>query len=162
MSVEIERKFLVEGDTWKTAQPIQLRQGYLNTDKSRTVRVRIAGPNAFLTIKGITTNVSRPEFEYLIPLEDAEELLLLCEDSIIDKQRYTFPFGDVIWEIDEFRGANEGLVVAEVELTSETQEITLPDWIGEEVSDDARYYNSSLAMTPYSSWDADSTSKVPE
>lgn len=153
MGVEIERKFLVKGDSWKTARPIHLRQGYLSTDKSRTVRVRIAGPNAFLTIKGITSNVSRPEFEYLIPLEDAEAMLLLCSDSIIDKQRHTLPMGEVIWEIDEFCGENEGLVVAEVELQSETQKITLPDWIGDEVSTDSRYYNSSLALTPFSSWD---------
>ncbi len=152
MGVEIERKFLVNGNAWKTAQPIHLRQGYLNTDKSRTVRVRIAGPNAFLTIKGTATNLSRPEFEYLIPVEDAEALLVLCSDSIIEKRRYTLPIGDVIWEIDEFCGANEGLVVAEVELKSATQQFNFPDWLGVEVSDDSRYYNSSLALTPFSSW----------
>ncbi len=152
MGVEIERKFLVKGDSWKTAKPMHLRQGYLNTDRSRTVRVRIAGPNAYITIKGITTNVSRTEFEYPIPLEDADALLLLCSDSIIDKQRHTLPIGDVVWEIDEFYGANKGLVVAEVELNSETQQFSLPNWIGDEVSNDSRYYNSSLAVMPFSNW----------
>jgi len=152
MGIEIERKYLVTGNAWKVAQPITLRQGYLNTDKSRTVRVRISELNAFLTIKGITTNVSRSEFEYPIPLADAEALLLLCSDSIIDKQRYTLPIGDVVWEIDVFSGANKGLVVAEVELKSETQLVALPDWIGEEVSGDPRYYNSSLALTPFCVW----------
>jgi len=152
MGVEIERKFLVTGDAWRTVEPVRLRQGYLNTDKSRTVRVRIAESKAYLTIKGITTNVSRSEFEYPIPLEDAEALLLLCSDSIIDKQRYTLPIGDVTWEIDEFSGANKGLVVAEVELESENQALTLPDWVGEEVSGDSQYYNSSLATAPFSVW----------
>jgi len=152
MGVEIERKYLVTGDAWKSVQPVLLRQGYLNTDKTRIVRVRTAGANAFLTVKGATTNVSRQEFEYLIPLEDAQEMLLLCADSIVEKQRYTLPVGNNIWEIDEFCGANEGLVIAEVELKSESQTITLPDWIGEEVSGDSRYYNSSLALTPFSNW----------
>lgn len=152
MGVEIERKYLVNGDEWKTVEPVYLRQGYLNTDKSRTVRVRVAGANAFLTIKGITNNVSRPEFEYPIPVEDADALLLLCSDSIIDKRRYMIPIGNLIWEIDEFCGDNEGLVLAEVELQSETQVVTLPDWIGEEVSGDSRYYNSSLALMPFSKW----------
>jgi len=153
MGVEIERKFLVEGDAWKIVQPVLLRQGYLNTDKSRTVRVRTAGPNAFLTIKGATVNVSRKEFEYLIPLEDAEAMLLLCSDSIIEKHRYTIPIGELVWEVDEFCGANQGLVVAEVELESESQSITLPDWVGNEVSGDSRYYNSSLVSTPFSGWE---------
>jgi len=153
MGIEIERKYLVTGDGWKIVQPILLRQGYLNTETSRTVRVRIAGANAFLTIKGTTTNVSRQEFEYLIPLEDAQAMLLLCSDSIVEKQRYTLPVGDVVWEIDEFCGVNKGLVVAEVELESESQAVSLPDWVGEEVSGDARYYNSSLALTPFSSWE---------
>jgi len=152
MGIEIERKFLVSGDGWKTVEPIPLRQGYLNTDESRTVRVRTAGMNAFLTIKGITTNVSREEFEYLIPIEDAERLLLLCSNSIVEKQRYVFSIGDLVWEIDEFSGENKGLVVAEVELESETQSIELPEWIGEEVSGDLRYYNSSLAIKPFSKW----------
>jgi len=153
MSVEIERKYLVNGDEWKTVQPVALRQGYLNTDKSRTVRVRTAGPNAFLTVKGATTNLSRPEFEYLIPFEDAQAMLQLCSDSIIEKQRYTVPIGELIWEIDEFSGANKGLVIAEVELKSESQEVVLPDWIGAEVSGDPRYFNSALALTPYSKWE---------
>jgi len=152
MGIEIERKFLVIGDGWKTVEPVLLRQGYLNTDKSRTVRVRTAGQKAFLTIKGKTTNVSRSEFEYLIPLQDAESMLLLCSDSIIEKQRYTLPIGGLVWEVDEFCGENQGLVVAEVELESESQVVTRPDWVGEEVSGDTRYYNSSLALMPFSNW----------
>jgi len=152
MGIEIERKFLVIGDGWKTVEPVLLRQGYLNTDKSRTVRVRTAGQKAFLTIKGKTTNVSRSEFEYPIPLQDAESMLLLCSDSIIEKQRYTLPIGGLVWEVDEFCGENQGLVVAEVELESESQVVTRPDWVGEEVSGDTRYYNSSLALMPFSNW----------
>lgn len=160
MGVEIERKFLVTGDEWKTVEPIVLRQGYLNTDKLRTVRVRTAGANAFLTIKGKTNHITRPEFEYLIPVEDAEALLLMCSDTIIEKKRYVLVDGLLIWEIDEFCGANEGLVVAELELKSETQTVDFPDWIGEEVSGDERYYNSSLALSPFSRWDTDDDERI--
>lgn len=152
MGVEIERKYLVTGNGWKTVEPVNLRQGYLNTDKSRTVRVRIAGPDAFLTVKGLTAGISRAEFEYAIPLEDAQALLLLCSDSIIEKRRYVITVGELVWEVDEFYGANEGLLVAEVELSSETQSVPLPEWVGNEVSSDPRYYNSSLALNPFTSW----------
>jgi len=152
MTLEIERKYLVVGSGWKTVEPMQLRQGYLNSDKTRTVRVRVADSDAYLTIKGLTTGISRPEFEYPIPLEDAEQLLQLCSNSIIEKRRYVLPIGDVVWEIDEFFGDNAGLLLAEVELQSESQTFPLPDWVGQEVSDDARYYNSSLAITPFSAW----------
>lgn len=152
MPLEIERKYLVVGDGWKTVEPIELRQGYLNSDKSRTVRVRVTNEDAYLTIKGITTGISRPEFEYSIPLEDAEQLLLLCSDSIIEKRRYVLPIGGLVWEVDEFFGSNAGLLIAEVELESENQPVTLPDWVGQEVSADARYYNSALAKTPFSTW----------
>lgn len=152
MGTEIERKFLVTGDAWKQGLAKYLRQGYLNTEKSRTVRVRIADDSAFLTIKGKTSGVTRLEFEYPIPLVDAEELMLLCGSSILEKVRYTLNIGIFVWEVDEFYGENRGLVVAEVELNSETQTIDLPDWIAEEVSGDERYYNSSLVLKPYSQW----------
>lgn len=152
MGTEIERKFLVTGDAWKQGAAAHLRQGYLNTDKSRTVRVRISDDDAFLTIKGKTSGITRSEFEYPIPLSDAEELLLLCGSATLAKRRYTLKTGSHIWEVDEFCGANIGLVVAEVELSSEAQSIELPDWVGLEVSGDARYYNSSLVLTPYTHW----------
>jgi len=152
MGVEIERKFLVIGDSWKTVEPVTLCQGYLNTDKARTVRIRTSANEAFLTIKGITSSISRPEFEYAIPIDDANELLLLCSESIIQKKRYALPIGDVVWEIDEFFGDNAGLIIAEVELRYEVQSIELPNWIGKEVSGDSRYYNSSLASMPFSKW----------
>jgi len=152
MGVEIERKYLVAGDGWKSVSPVILSQGYLNTDKARTVRVRTTGSDAFLTIKGITSSISRPEYEYAIPIDDARELLALCSDSIIQKNRYVLPIGDVVWEIDEFLGDNEGLIIAEAELISETQIIELPEWIGKEVSGETRYYNSSLASMPFKHW----------
>lgn len=130
---------------------MRLVQGYLNTDKARTVRVRLAGDRAFLTIKGKSEGISRAEYEYEIPHADASELLNLC-DSVIDKCRYTLEVLGLVWEVDEFFGANEGLVVAEVELKSETHSITLPDWVGEEVSGDWRYFNSSLIQNPYCTW----------
>jgi len=154
MGVEIERKFLVTGSGWKTDHPTLLRQGYLNTEKSRTVRVRLAGMQAFLTIKGTTDNLTRAEFEYPIPPEDAQALLTLCDSGLIEKHRHTISIDNVVWEVDEFIGENKGLVVAEVELTSEDQSITLPQWIGKEVSQDARYFNSALSQLPYSKWEA--------
>lgn len=152
MGIEIERKYLVDGVGWKNSDPLHIRQGYLNTDKLRTVRVRTVGADAYLTIKGQTNGISRAEFEYPIPLQDAQSLLHLCSDSIVEKMRYVLPIDNVVWEIDEFYGANEGLLIAEVELRSESQSITLPQWVGKEVSDDARYYNSMLAQAPFSSW----------
>lgn len=154
MGIEIERKYLVAGDGWKLGEPLHLRQGYLNTDKSRTVRVRTVGADAYLTIKGITNGISRAEFEYPIPLQDAQELLQLCSGAIVEKLRYVVPIDNLVWEIDEFYGDNEGLLIAEVELSSESQSFTLPEWVGKEVSGDARYYNSMLAQAPYSSWNS--------
>lgn len=156
MPVEIERKFLVEGDEWRSLGSGELyRQGYLVTEPDRTVRVRVVGDRAYLTIKGISTGVSRLEYEYEIPLADAETLLdTLCMRPLIEKTRYRIPIGDLVWEVDEFAGENVGLVLAEVELTDEAQTVTLPDWIGLEVSDDPRYFNSYLSQTPYSTWGA--------
>lgn len=154
MGREIERKFLVTGYGWRgLAQPVRYRQGYLSTVRARVVRVRTAGDRGFLTIKGETTGISRSEYEYEIPVADADEMLtLLCEKPLIEKNRVTAAAGDVMWEIDEFLGDNEGLILAEVELQHADQRITLPEWIGEEVSGDPRYFNANLVKNPYSKW----------
>lgn len=156
MAKEIERKFLVVGSTWRTlAQGTRYRQGYLNSDKARTVRIRTVGDQAFLTIKGPTIGVTRTEFEYPIPYDDCVTMLNdLAEQPVIDKIRYKIPVDGLIWEVDEFLGVNEGLIVAEVELTSEDQAFEKPDWVGEEISGDVRYYNSSLIKAPYTTWKA--------
>lgn len=154
MPVEIERKFLVTGTAWRTPDGQRLVQGYLNRDKARTVRVRIAGQQAFLTIKGATTGATRAEFEYPIPPADAEALLGLCDGPLIDKVRHRVAFGGLLWEVDEFLGENAGLVVAEVELASEDHAVYLPPWVGEEVTHDPRYFNSSLAAHPFARWGA--------
>jgi len=152
MAIEIERKFLVEGNDWRNKPGTLFRQGYLNRDKERTVRVRIAGEQAYLTIKGISIGASRAEFEYEIPVTDAEQLLLLCDGPLIEKTRYLVPHAGMVWEVDEFHGANHGLVVAEIELQSEDQQFDKPSWAGQEVTDDKRYFNSSLAGYPYNTW----------
>jgi adenylate cyclase len=155
MPTEIERKFLLSSDSWRKHcnKGISLKQGYLNSHKDRTIRVRIAGDAAWLTIKGRTTHNSRPEFEYEIPLADAISMLSLCEKPLIEKCRYIVIENNLTWEIDVFEGENEGLVVAEVELDSEKQEIDLPDWVGEEVSFDVRYFNANLVAFPFSKWE---------
>jgi CYTH domain-containing protein len=153
MPAEIERKFLLADDSWRDGSPgVRIAQGYLSQDPDRTVRVRIAGEKAWLTIKGRSEGITRAEFEYEIPLTDAKALLELCLPSVIDKTRHRIPFGGHEWEIDVFHGANEGLVVAEVELTDEAASPEIPPWIGLEVSSDARYFNSCLAVTPYAKW----------
>lgn len=154
MPLEIERKFLVIGDGWKqTAEGVFFCQGYLNRDKERTVRVRIAGEKAFLTIKGLSRGMARPEFEYEIPLDHAGEMLKICDGPLIEKIRYSLNHKGCIWEIDEFLGENNGLVIAEIELESEEQDFVIPDWVGAEVTDDARYFNSNLAFSPFARWD---------
>lgn len=152
MGIEIERKFLVKGEDWRDAPATEIRQGYLNRDKERTVRVRIAGERAFLTIKGLNKGAARAEFEYLVPLEDARQMLALCEPPLIEKRRHVVEYRGSRWEVDEFLGANAGLVVAEIELTTPDQPFTRPDWLGEEVTEDPRYYNSSLSFHPFSQW----------
>ena len=152
MAVEIERKFLVVGEVWRTAPAVFYSQGYLNRDKARTVRVRIAGEQAFLTIKGISEGARRAEFEYPIPLWDARELLAMCEQPLIEKHRRKILHDGFVWEVDEFLGDNIGLVVAEIELPAEDTRFTLPDWVGEEVTADARYFNSNLSKNPFSTW----------
>ena len=152
MATEIERKFLVVGDAWRVGDGTRICQGYLNRDKNRTVRVRVAGEQAYLTVKGATTGATRAEFEYGIPLADAEQMLSLCEGPVIQKVRRLFLHDGFTWEIDEFFGDNAGLVVAEIELQSEDQLFSKPAWVGEDVTDDVRYYNSNLASNPYAAW----------
>lgn len=154
MGKEIERKFLVKGDSWRAqSHGKRYRQGYLSTVKERTVRVRTAGDKAYMTVKGLTQGASRAEYEYEIPFTDATEMLdTLCERPIIEKTRYRLPQDDIVWEIDEFEGDNRGLIVAEVELKDEHQSVRMPDWIGQEVTDDPRYFNANLVKKPFNSW----------
>jgi len=154
MGIEIERKFLVRGDGWKAlAEGVLLRQGYLSSAPERTVRVRVEGGAAMLTIKGRSTGATRSEWEYPIPIADAQALLdALCERPLVEKKRYRIPFDGMVWEVDEFFGENAGLVVAEIELSAEGQAFSKPDWVGEEVTHDPRYFNSSLIRNPYSRW----------
>lgn len=162
MAIEIERKFLVLGNGWRTTDGVLYRQGYLNRDKARTVRVRIAGDHAFLTIKGKTNGISRSEFEYAIPVAEAHELLALCDGTLIEKIRHRIAHDGLIWEVDEFLGDNAGLVVAEVELQTTEQAVTLPDWVSVEVSDDAKYYNSNLFSSPFCTWQVTESERVLE
>ena len=155
MATEIERKFIVKGDFSKEVCNSQrIVQGYICSQPGRTVRIRIRGEKGFLAIKGPSDDkgLSRYEFEQEIPLPDAEQLLTLCEPGVIDKVRHLVRAGKHTWEVDVFHGANEGLVMAEIELASEDEPFEKPDWIGEEVSGDRRYYNSMLTKEPYSQW----------
>lgn len=155
MPIEIERKFLVRNNSWRdTANDgVRFRQGYLIGAQQASVRVRIEGEQANLNIKGATLGVRRQEFEYPIPLDEANELLdTLCEKPLIEKIRYTVRYGNHVWEIDLFEGDNAGLVVAEIELADEHEPFERPTWLGEEVSADPRYYNVSLVKHPYREW----------
>ena len=154
MGIEIERKFLLKGTEWKQlAEGTGYRQGYLSSVKERTVRVRTIADKGYLTIKGISVGAVRSEYEYEIPHADADALLdALCERPIIEKNRYKIDHAGFTWEVDEFFGENEGLVVAEIELDSEDQEFEKPAWVGEEVTGDPRYFNSSLIKEPYARW----------
>jgi len=154
MPQEIERKFLLANDEWKAEvdRTVAMKQGYLNSDKERTVRIRIAGERAFLTIKGPVTGVTRPEFEYEVPINDGLSMMELCEQPVIEKMRNYVDARTHTWEIDVFFGENLGLVVAEIELTSEIEDFVAPSWLGIEVSSDSRYFNSSLISNPFSSW----------
>ena len=158
MAIEIERKFLVKNKSWQvdqqgnTVNGIVFRQGYL-VSQDATVRVRLEGEKAVLTLKGKTEGVSRLEYEYEIPASDANEMLdKLCEKPLIEKTRYKRVEGNLVWEIDVFEAENSGLIVAEVELDKEDQQIDMPAWAGEEVSGDPKYYNVNLVKAPYSSW----------
>lgn len=155
MPLEIERKFLVTGAFRHLAfKKSRIRQGYLASGKGGTVRIRTKGKNGFITIKGKSLNggLSRYEWEKKISLSDAEELLLLCTDGLIDKFRYEIQVGKHVFEVDEFLAENLGLIVAEVELESEDEAFVRPEWLGEEVTGDRKYYNSQLVQHPYSTW----------
>jgi CYTH domain-containing protein len=153
---EIERKFLVSGDNWRNGAPnVVYRQGYLGAGENAvcTVRVRVAGGNAWLTIKGPAAAGARDEYEYPIPTADAEEMLArLCPGGRVEKIRHRVPYAGHVWEVDEFIGDNAPLVIAEVELDSIDAEISLPPWVGREVTEDPRYTNAALALKPYSRW----------
>ncbi len=154
MAAEIERKFLVDVSRWKPSEVGTLyKQGYLSAHKERVVRVRLEGTRAKLTVKGITRGVTRAEFEYDIPIDDAEIMLRdLCERPLIEKRRHLEVYERKTWEVDVFLGDNEGLVLAEIELASETEPFGVPPWAIEEVSHDPRYYNANLVSSPYRSW----------
>ncbi len=156
MAREIERKFLVTGDAWRdAAEKHVIRQGYLGDDATASVRVRVKDDAAFLTIKGRKPGITRAEFEYPIPRADADALLdTLCRRPLIEKTRYTVEYASHIWDIDVFEGDNAGLILAEVELEAETDAVSLPDWAGEEVTDDPRYFNANLIDNPYRRWAA--------
>ena len=154
MAIEIERKFLVTNNSWReNVMGILFRQGYLSAESERTVRVRLEGDVGKLTIKGKTEGISRSEYEYEIPRQEAAEMLdTLCLKPLIEKTRYRIEHAGLVWEVDEFYGANEGLILAEVELESEDTKFELPDWVGQEVSGNPRYYNSNLVKDPYTEW----------
>jgi len=153
MPVEIERKFLVASDAWRLgALGKPYCQGYLSRTPETTIRVRTEGEDACLTIKGKTTGISRPEFEYRIPFQEALELQQLCATPLVIKTRYEILYEGEIWEVDEFHGDNEGLIIAEIEIEHPEAAIKLPPWIGKEVTHEARYYNSNLSKHPFKTW----------
>lgn len=153
MATEIERKFLLKPGRWQPAGPgRRMTQGYLSRDPDRTVRVRVVGEDAYMTVKSRRSGISRTEIEFSIPLEHARDLLPLCHQPLIDKTRYEVLHDGMLWEVDVFHGANEGLIVAEIELPSEDTAFEIPEWIGEEVSQDMRYTNSNLCAVPFSEW----------
>ena len=156
MGLEIERKFLVINDHWRTVTDAGLDciQGYFTTNKQCSIRVRLTGDKANLNIKSATLGIVRSEYDYAIPAQDAEDMLRhLCTKPLIEKKRYHVRHGRHLWEIDVFSGANAGLVVAELELARIDEPFAKPDWVGAEVSDDPRYYNVCLVQHPYSSWE---------
>ncbi len=152
MAIEIERKYLVTSDDWRATPGIRVTQGYLALERSHSVRVRIADERAWLTIKGEARQGIKPEFEYPIPLNDAQQLMTMSPSPLIEKMRHAVEYDGFIWEVDEFLGANAGLVVAEIELDSPERKFPLPDWIGRDVTDDPRYLNANLARHPFSAW----------
>ncbi len=155
MGVEIERKFLVDHSKWneiKKPQGTHFRQGYLVDDSKRTIRVRTTDTKGFITIKGTTSGITRKEFEYNIPVAEGNELLNAFAESEVDKIRYCITVEGKLWEVDVFAGDNEGLIMAEIELESEDETFTKPNWVTIEVSDDERYYNSNLSKNPFKNW----------
>ena len=155
MGKEIEKKFLVSGNEWRSLSKGTLyKQGYISDEKERVVRIRIGGDRGFLTVKGINKGATRAEYEYNIPLKDAEEMLQeLCKKPLIEKKRYKISYKGFIWEIDEFYGDNEGLILAEIELSDENQPYEKPYWIGREVTGEKKYFNSNLIKHPYNKWE---------
>ena len=165
MAIEIERKFLVKEDSWRGQVYAQrrLRQAYLSSSDISSVRVRIADDrDAWISIKTSYDGITRDEFEYPIPVSDARHLIQLRESEIIEKTRYQVDFAGLTWEVDDFAGANIGLVIAEVELEDEVQPVTLPDWVGVEVTGDPRYQNSQLARYPFRTWRTSATQRQAE
>ena len=163
MAVEIERKFLVDPARWHPADArgVRYRQGYLSTDPERVVRVRTDGESGYLTVKGKTVGTVRPEFEYRIPIADAEFMLdRLCVRPLVEKVRFKEVVANRVWEIDVFEGDNAGLVVGEVELPAADATVELPPWVGAEVSSDPRYFNSNLALNPFSRWGDDGSGRA--
>jgi adenylate cyclase len=156
MANEIEHKFLVRREAWKPSKPgVLYRQGYLSSVNERVVRVRMAGQKAFLTVKGLKTGISGLEFEYEIPVADAAIMLdQLCERPLIEKTRYRVEFHGHRWEIDDFHGDNDGLKIAEIEVTAAAEKFDVPPWVAAEVSNDQRYFNSNLGTNPYKNWKA--------
>ncbi len=155
MATEIEHKFLIRDDRWRQQieRSIRMRQGYLSSDARCSVRVRIADGCGFLNLKSGTLGIQRSEYEYPIPLIEAEEILdTLCEKPLLEKTRHLVHVGGHLWEIDEFAGDNAGLIVAEIELNDPNEPFVRPEWVGEDVSQDIRYYNSQLARHPYTTW----------
>lgn len=150
---EIERKFLVSSDAWSDGSPgVPMRQGYLSEGTRTTVRIRIAGSDAWVTIKGRAVKGVRPEYEYKIPIADAEAMLPLCSGTIVEKERHRVAHGSHTWEVDVFAAANHPLVTAEVELDSPDEAVQLPSWVGREVTGETRYLNAALARQPYNEW----------
>jgi CYTH domain-containing protein len=155
MGLEIERKFLVDKDKWSKAVKDKgniFRQGYILTDPAKTIRVRLTETEGFITLKGQSVNASRSEYEYAIPRQDAKELLDNFCASVISKLRYFINYRAHLWEVDEFLDDNEGLIIAEIELSSEDEAFELPEWIDREVTTEAKYYNSNLSVNPYKNW----------
>lgn len=155
MNIETERKFLMKPGLWDLAKKegAVYRQGYLLRSKTQTIRVRLVeGDKGYITIKGESRGATRQEYEYPIPANDAQELLNRFCAAIVSKKRYKIKVNDKLWEVDEFMGDNEGLLIAEIELEDEAEKFVLPEWVGEEVTEDARYYNSELSVNPYKNW----------
>jgi adenylate cyclase len=156
MGTEIERKFLVKSDAWRAGvvERTMLRQGYLAAENGNTVRIRMAGDKAWLTVKSPAAGSRRAEFEYAVPMDDALVMLELCGTRVVDKVRSRVPGDGHVWEVDEYAGPNAGLITAEVELDSENAEVPLPPWVGSEVTGDRRFDNASLSMRPFGTWEA--------
>lgn len=155
MAIEIEYKYLVKAEVWKEVVPeksIKIRQGYLLTDPDKTIRVRTKGSSGYITIKGKVVGASRPEFEYEIPLADANQLIDGFCSNVVEKIRHLIVHDHKTWEVDVFSGMNEGLIVAEIELTREDEKYSLPEWVDKEVTDDIRYANSNLSIKPFKTW----------